>query len=89
MKIVWHEEKRRQNFAKHKLDFRDAESVFDGPTFTLEDDRLDYHEQRWVTLGLLRGIVVLIVHTETMDTIRVISMRKATQNEQSFFFTSL
>ncbi|NUM56782.1 MAG: BrnT family toxin [Candidatus Hydrogenedentes bacterium] len=89
MRIVWHEEKRRQNLIKHKLDFRDAAAVFDGPTFTIEDDRLNYYEQRWITSGLLNGQVVLIVHTETGNTVRIISMRKATQYEQILFFTRL
>jgi uncharacterized protein len=49
------------------VDFADAERVFAGPTFTFEDDREDYGEQRWVTLGLLGMKVMVIVHTETED----------------------
>ena len=49
-----------------------------GPTYTYEDDRVDYSEQRFVTLGVLEGVVVSIVHTETPRQIRVISFRKAT-----------
>ena len=59
------------------------------PTFTFEDDREEYGEQRWVTLGLLNGIVVVVVHTETVDEIRVISMRKAEKDEQRLFFSNL
>ena len=71
------------------MDFADAESVFSGPTFTFEDSREDYGEQRWVTLGLLGDKVLVIVHTETEDEIRVISMREASKNEQHLFFTNL
>ena len=53
MRFIWHEPKRQANLKKHGMDFADAERVFAGPTFTFEDDREDYGEQRWVTLGLL------------------------------------
>src|SRR5262245_36817604 len=76
------EPKRQANLNKHGVDFTDAERVFAGPTFTFEDDREDYGEQRWVTLGLLGVQVVVIVHTETEEEIRVISMREADNNEQ-------
>ena len=56
--------------------------MFEGATFTFEDDRFAYGEQRFITLGLLRGFVVVVVHTEIDETIRVISMRKATKYEQ-------
>jgi uncharacterized protein len=71
------------------LDFADAENVFEGPTFTYEDDRFDYEEQRFVTLGFLGGVAVSIVHTETEDEIRVICFRKATTNEELILFKSL
>jgi uncharacterized DUF497 family protein len=88
MRFVWHEPKRQITLQSRGLDFADAEQVFAGPAFTFEDDRADYGEQRWVTLGLLRGSVVVIVHTETDDEIRVISMREANRNEQRLFFSS-
>jgi len=71
------------------LDFADAEWVFAGPTFTFEDDREDYGEQRWVTFGILRGKVVVIVHTESEDEIHVIFMREADKDEQLLFFRNL
>lgn len=89
MRYKWHEPKRQGNLIKHGLDFAEAEKVFSGPTFTFEDDREDYGEQRWVSIGLLGESVVVIVHTETKEEIRVISMRKATKNEQIIFFRNL
>ena len=89
MQFTWHEPKRQANLKKHGMDFADAAQVFAGPTFTFEDDREDYGEQRWVTLGLLGEKVVVIVHTETEDEIRVISMREADKDEQLLFFTNL
>jgi uncharacterized DUF497 family protein len=77
------------NRARHGLDFVDAPRVFDGTTFTFEDDRFDYAEQRFVTLGILDGSVVSIVHTETPRVIRIISFRKATIREQAIYFAQV
>ena len=89
MRFIWHEPKRQANLKKHSMDFADAERVFAGPTFTFADDREDYGKHRWVTLGLLREKVVVIVHTETEEEIRVISMREADKDEYRLFFTNL
>lgn len=67
----------------------DAKRVFDGPTFTYQDDRFRYHEQRFVTLGLLDGIPVSMVHSETSDRIHIISFRKATRRETAILFENL
>jgi uncharacterized DUF497 family protein len=63
--------------------------VFDGVTYTYEDDRLAYGEHRFVTLGLLREVVVSIVHTEDGLDIHVISMRRATRRERKIYFESI
>ena len=89
MRFTWHEPKRQITLARRGLDFAWAEQVFAGPTFTFEDERNEYGEQRWVTLGLLQSTVVVIVHTEIEDEIRVISMRKAEKDEQYLFFSNL
>ena len=87
--ITWDERKRRLNLKKHGFDFVDAEEVFLGLTYTYEDDRFSYAERRFVTLGLLRGNVVSLVHTEEGDHIHVISMRKATKREREIYFQSI
>jgi len=89
MQYTWDEPKRQKNLNKRGLDFAEAEKVFRGQTFTFEDDRMDYGELRWVTLGFLGDRVVVVVHTETEDEIRIISMRKAVRNEQILFFRNL
>ena len=89
MRFTWSERKRGLNLKDHGLDFVDAPRVFEGLTFTYEDDRFDYGEQRFVTLGLLAGVTVSIAHTETNDEIRIISFRKATDREARFFFSQV
>ncbi len=61
-------------------------SLFDDRTLTVEDDRLDYGEHRFMTIGLLAGRCISVVHTESDDAIRIISIRKATKNEQAEYF---
>jgi len=46
-------------------------------------------EQRFITLGLLRGRVVVIAHTERGDEVRIMSMREGTKREQTSYFRSL
>jgi uncharacterized DUF497 family protein len=89
MKITWDEAKRRANLRKHGLDFADAEAAFAGITYTVEDRRFDYGEPRFITLGLLRDMVVVIAHTETSREVRIISMRKATKHEQTLYFENI
>jgi uncharacterized DUF497 family protein len=86
MQFSWDEAKRQANLCKHGLDFVDASSVFEGATFTFEDDRFDNGEQRYITLGLLRGRVVIIAHTEHHNEIRMISMREGIKREQMLYF---
>ena len=89
MLFEWDEAKRRSNIQKHGIDFIGIEGVFAGTTVTILDDRYDYGESRFVTLGLLNGRVVVIAHTETAEVIRVISVRKATKNEEANYFEGI
>jgi len=89
MEFTWSKVKRATNLRVHGLDFVDAPLVFDGVTFTFEDDRFAYGEQRFVTLGLLAGIPVSIVHTENEHEIRIISFRKATAREAQIYFDQI
>jgi uncharacterized protein len=86
MKFEWDETKRKANLKKHGIDFIDASIIFMGYTLTTEDDRFDYGEERLVTFGVLDGRVIAVVHTESEDLIRIISMRKATKYEEDEYF---
>jgi uncharacterized protein len=82
--------KRTANLKKHGLDFNDASTVIEGgQTVTFEDQRFNYGETRFITLGQLAHRVVVIVTSETEDKIRIISMRKATRHEQAIFYQHL
>jgi uncharacterized DUF497 family protein len=79
--FTWKPAKRASNLKKHGLDFADAEQVFGGPTFTVEDVRDFDGEQRFNSTGFLGMTIVTITHTETDDIIHIISMRKAEPHE--------
>lgn len=49
----WDLAKNRNNFAKHGLDFADAEQVLTGPCVSFVDSRFDYGQMRLITLGQL------------------------------------
>jgi uncharacterized DUF497 family protein len=85
MELEWDEVKRRTNYAKHGLDFRDAEKVFQGIALTAEDNRQDYGEKRFISLGLLEDMVVVVVYTERREKTRIISMRKANHREKQAY----
>ena len=89
MEFTWSERKRSLNLKRHGLDFVDAIAVFGGLTFSYEDDRFSYKEQRFVTLGLLAGTTVSIIHTETEHEIRIISFRQATRRETQLYFSAV
>ncbi|MBZ0069507.1 MAG: BrnT family toxin [Thiobacillus sp.] len=90
MRYISDPKKQAANLKKHGYDFDDAPQVIEGGrVVTFEDRRFDYDEQRFITLGVLRDDVVVITTTETDETIRVISMRKAERNEEKIYYENL
>lgn len=89
MRYVWDEAKRQRNLQKHGLDFEDAKKVFNSPLYVFEDHRAAYGEQRMVAFGTLQTLTVVVIHVEADDTIRIISMRKATRNETNTYYRNI
>jgi len=88
MRLEWDERKEQRNRARHGIGFDTACLVFEDPDHLSIQDRYAGGEERWQTLGLAGGIVVLLVaHTWREDeageeVIRIISARKATPRER-------
>jgi len=81
-RFEWDKNKNRQNIRKHGFDFADAEEMFCGILLFSPDVREDYGESRWVGIGTIRGRTAVVVFTERgPETIRIISLRKATRRE--------
>lgn len=85
MDIEFDEEKRRRTFERRGLDFVDARRFFEGRTLTLTDDRADYGEERFLTVGFLDKRLIVIVWTPRGETRRIISMRKCNARERNRF----
>jgi uncharacterized DUF497 family protein len=75
--------KRQKTLLERDLDFANAGEVFAGRHFTAEDARSDYNEPRFITVGKLKGRMVVIVWTPRGEARRIISMRKANEREQT------
>ena len=87
MHYEWDESKNKNNLAKPGVGFETAQLVFDDPYALSIQDRHEEGEERWQTLGLVGGVIVLLVaHTcimvEHVEVIRLISARKATKREK-------
>ncbi len=90
MEFDWDAAKNEANLKKHGISFDEAKHIFDGPTLTRADDRQDYGENRDISLGTLSSDAVLVVvHTERRDKIRLISARKANRRERKVYHDHL
>lgn len=82
MRITYDDTKRVKTLKERGLDFIDATCVFAGLHYVESDDRFEYAEERFVSVGLLDQDVVVLVWTERDDSRRIISMRKADRDER-------
>ena len=83
MRITFDPVKRAVTLAERGLDF--AAELFRGDTLDSPDDRRDYGELRMLTVGHLRGRMVIVVWTPRGNARHVISMRKANAREKTRF----
>lgn len=83
MRFEWDDAKNETNIRLHGIDFTDALLLFAEPMITDLDQRVDYGEDRWVSIGMLSNLTVVVVWTERdADMIRIISARKANKHER-------
>ena len=80
--VSYDAEKRRLTLENRGLDFEDAVHIFAGTTLTIEDDRKDYGETRFQTLGLLHDRLIMLVWTPRNGRRHIISMRKANDRDR-------
>ena len=85
MKITYDPVKRAVTLAERGFDFEDAAEVFRDDTLDFPDDRQDYGEQRILTVGHLRGRMVILAWTPRENARHVFSMRKANAREKARF----
>lgn len=85
MTVQFDSGKRASTLAHRGLDMARAGEVFEGATLTARDDRRDYGEARFITIGFLDSRMVVLVWTRRGLKRRIISMRKANEREQAIY----
>ena len=80
----WDSEKSTSNLRKHGVAFEDASTVFsDTLSITIDDPAHSKKETRCITIGnSISGKILVVVHTERGDNIRIISAREASKKER-------
>ena len=86
-KFEWDDQKAASNLRKHGISFDEAVSVFaDGQALTFADTDHFESEDRSRSYGISKkGRLLVVVHTERRNNVRIISARKATRYEKSFY----
>jgi uncharacterized DUF497 family protein len=82
--IVWDPAKALLNKGKHDVDFEEAATVFREPLLLVQPDvEHSQEEERWIALGKsVRQLLLVVIHTESERTIRLISARRAEPRER-------
>ena len=77
----------KTNFEKHGITFDEASTVFkDTLSLTIEDPLHSYDEERLVLIGMsYKNRLLVVVHTEREESIRIISARKALKRERKYY----
>jgi uncharacterized protein len=84
LQFEWNDKKSRLNKRKHRLTFEEASTIFGDPlSVTIPDTIHSVDEERFITIGnSIYNRLIVVVHTDKEDIIRIISARQATANEK-------
>jgi uncharacterized protein len=87
LRFEWDPAKAANNKRKHGVSFETAALVFADPYALVEQDRVENGEERWLTIGVVDGFLMLTVahvvyEHDQIETIRIISARRADRNER-------
>jgi uncharacterized DUF497 family protein len=83
----WDDEKAISNLKKHNVTFEEGATIFNDPSIaTIFDPDHSEDEQRYISTGIsVQGRLLVVVHTEREERIRLISCRKATSAERKTY----
>ena len=87
LNFEWDEKKAKSNMAKHAVSFAEATTVFGDPlSLTIPDPAHSQAEDRFIIIGSShRRKLLVVVHTERGDNIRIISARPASRRERKSY----
>lgn len=89
MDAEWDEKKRLANIAKHGIDFAVAVSIFDGLVVEYPQPKRDYGEERIAVIGRTGDRILYVVYTWRDYRRRIISARRASDDEREKYYKSL
>jgi len=84
IRFEWDPRKARRNVRRHGIEFNEATTVFaDTLSITIPDPEHSEDEERWVTMGVSHHQrLLVVVHLEQAETVRIISARPADRSER-------
>ncbi|GMO35230.1 MAG: BrnT family toxin [Termitinemataceae bacterium] len=86
-RFEWDETKRLSNIEKHGVDFKVIKLLFgDKNRIEFVDNRKEYAEKRFQTIGAVDGIILFVVYTKRHFSRRIISARIANRKERSVYY---
>lgn len=89
VEYAWDDTKAASNYRKHGILFEEAALAFEDPFAVSIQDRIENGEQRWQTIGMVGGCLLLLVaHTvrfEDAEVVRIISARRANRKERKHY----
>lgn len=87
LNFEWHTEKALKNIKRHNITFEEASTAFSDPlSLTINDPLHSDDEQRLVLMGKsYKNRLLVVIHTERGDNIRIISARKTTRKEKEYY----
>lgn len=86
MECEWDAAKNETNIDKHRISFELAQEIFKGVFISKIDNRKNYGEVRLLALGMLGEFVLLVVYTMRGEKVRIISARRANEEERSVYY---
>ncbi len=83
----WNPNKAANNLKKHEITFDEATTVFqDTLSLTIDDPLHSADEERLIIIGMShKNRILVVVHTEREDKVRIVSARKATNHERRYY----
>ena len=87
IEFEWDDKKADSNFQKHGVSFEEGATVFNDPEIaTIFDPDHSKDEERYISIGIsIQGSLLVVIHTEREERMRLISCRKATSAERKAY----
>ena len=84
LRFEWDSKKAQSNRKRHGITFEESSTIFGDPlSITVHDPAHSIGKDRFITIGTsVNDKLIVVVHTDRNDIIRIISARKATKNER-------